>query len=532
MFVRSKAFEFATQGKLYNRQLSTSDETVTTDTTTTPNKKRMNDNSKEKDKHKKGSTIIKNLSDKKNATSLVGKGRILLADEMGLGKTVTSLAIMAYYENEWPLLIICPSSLRYIWPSEIEKFFPSILPQSVYIVTGFNDIDFIKRIDTIKIVIITYSLIQNRSTVCHTLLNNECQFKCVIVDESHNMKQKTSQRTKLLMPILTRAKRLILLSGTPALARPVELWTQLHCLSPFLFGTFTQYTTQYCNPQRKYIGRGKFASYTMDYNGSCNEEELHEKLRFIMVRRLKCHVLSELPPKERSIIPIHIGPDNDEYKQCIKIIEEMNEKSKSSSLTDNNYDARTLDFEAKSAMMLAYQQTGIGKAKGVADYISEVWWPGTISTQKILIFAHHKTVMDTIEEMMLQKFPIDSHIRIDGSVSAIIRQQLVRKFQTCARTRIGLLSMTAAGVGLTLTAASTVLFAELHWTPGVLAQAEDRVHRIGQNHSSVQIIYMICKDKKTSIDPILWNMLAKKIDTLNQVIDGNNHVSFRFYSYC
>ena len=51
---------------------------------------------------------------------LIGKGRILLADEMGLGKTVTSLAIMTYYMKEWPLLILCPSSLRHTWPAEIE----------------------------------------------------------------------------------------------------------------------------------------------------------------------------------------------------------------------------------------------------------------------------------------------------------------------------------------------------------------------------------------------------------------------------
>ena len=129
--------------------------------------------------------------------------------------------------------------------------------------------------------------------------------------------------------------------------------------------------------------------------------------------------------------------------------------------------------------------------------------------------------MDTIEQAMLKKFDASIYIRIDGTVQPVVRGQLVRKFQTCSRSRVALLSMTAAGVGLTLTAASTVLFAELHWTPGVLAQAEDRAHRIGQTHSSVQIIYMICKDPKVSVDSILWNMLGKKINTLDQIIDGS-----------
>jgi hypothetical protein len=81
--------------------------------------------------------------------------------------------------------------------------------------------------------------------------------------------------------------------------------------------------------------------------------------------------------------------------------------------------------------------------------------------------------------------------------------------------------MTAAGVGLTLTAASTVLFSELHWTPGVLAQAEDRAHRIGQTHDSVQVKYMVCKDETLSLDMTMWKMLGKKIGTLGQVVDGN-----------
>ena len=129
--------------------------------------------------------------------------------------------------------------------------------------------------------------------------------------------------------------------------------------------------------------------------------------------------------------------------------------------------------------------------------------------------------MDALDQKILEKVP-NTHIRIDGKVPTAVRAQLVRKFQTCSKVRVGLLSMTAAGVGLTLTAASTVLFAELHWTPGVLAQAEDRVHRIGQSHSSVQIFYMICKDESMSVDTIIWNQLGRKIGTIGKVVDGSN----------
>ncbi len=100
----------------------------------------------------------------------------------------------------------------------------------------------------------------------------------------------------------------------------------------------------------------------------------------------------------------------------------------------------------------------------------------------------------------------------------------VRKFQTKPQIRLGLLSMTAAGVGLTLTAATTVIFAELHWTPGVLAQAEDRTHRIGQVNS-VNVIYCVCKERDLSVDLSLWAMIGRKVNNLGRMIDGEKNAS-------
>ena len=429
---------------------------------------------------------------------------------MGLGKTITSLAIMANYEDEWPLLILCPASLRYTWPEEIEKFFPSLPPQSIYVAKGFQDVGFTKRKD-VKVLILTYSLFQERSAVQQALKSME--WKCIIADESHNLKSRSSQRSKLILPLLLQARRLVLLSGTPALARPAELWTQLSVLAPKLFGTWTVYANRYCNPHRKSFGQGRFV---MDYSGSSNETELHAKLKHIMVRRLKCDVLHELPPKQRSIVPVSISARED-LVNCKRIMTELSQKR--ISMEDMAVDdARQADFEARSMLTQAYQATGIGKANAVSDYLLD-WIAGSGDSQKILVFAHHKEVLDRIDKALLSKCP-NTHIRIDGSVPSQIRAQLVRKFQTCSRVRVAILSVTAAGVGLTLTAASTVLFAELHWTPGVLVQAEDRAHRIGQKHNSVQIIYMVCKDSQASVDMTLWKMLGRKIHTLDQVVDG------------
>ncbi|KAL7430224.1 hypothetical protein ACHAXH_001502 [Discostella pseudostelligera] len=448
----------------------------------------------------------------RQAVAGAGTGRILLGDEMGLGKTLTSLAIMlAYQTNEWPLLILCPASLRYTWPAEIEKFCPWIPSQSIYCVRGSDDVQFAtqiyrwrnnhqKQLDSasaqpqqpqcnpttmtttmkkcpIQIVIVTYSLLQTRFQVANTL--RECAFECIIADESHNLKQINSQRCQLALPLLQSSKRLVLLSGTPALNRP----------------------------------------------GISNAEELHACLKSVMIRRLKSDVLQDLPSKQRTIIPVIIMDAEKERESRETMMQLRNARRAVSEITDLDADdvANSAQWEARKLLMQAYQASGIAKAPSTTEYILD-WLEGSDSAQKLVVFAHHKDVLDYIETAISKKYKGKlGMIRIDGSVSPAERALKVKKFQqqsnSSGNIRLALLSMTAAGVGLTLTAASNIIFAELHWTPGILAQAEDRCHRIGQA-SSVNVMYCICKDEEVSVDMTLWSMLSSKVGNLGRVVDG------------
>ena len=318
------------------------------------------------------------------------KVRLLLADEMGLGKTISALAIMMkFMDDSWPLLVICPASLRYAWPSEIEKFIPSLPVSRIYVVKGFDDVGFVKRRD-VKIVIATYSLFQKRAAVARAL--QEYDFQCVIADESHNLKEKSSQRCELVMPILKKAQHLLLLSGTPALAYPVELWAQLNCIDSEMFGAYTKYTKQYCNARR-----GRFG---WDVKGISNAKELHEQLSKIMIRRLKSEVLNELPTKQRSIVPIATRTSS-KLKECQTILEELDERRAAiKKLTGD--DAWEANVEARTLLMAAYQASGIAKASAVADYVVD-WLSGS-NGEKVLVFAHHKEVLDTIEDAVAKKF--------------------------------------------------------------------------------------------------------------------------------
>lgn len=132
----------------------------------------------------------------------------------------------------------------------------------------------------------TYQLATKRAAEIAT------DFKVCIADEAHYLKAKDSQRSQALVPLLQNAKRVILLSGTPVLAKPVEVFNLMKILRPDVHPSFTVFTQRYCDPKQTRWG--------MDYSGATNGNELHYLLqKAYMIRRLKKDVLDELPDKRR-----------------------------------------------------------------------------------------------------------------------------------------------------------------------------------------------------------------------------------------
>ena len=177
-------------------------------------------------------------------------------------------------------------------------------------------------------------------------------------------------------------------------------------------------------------------------------------------------------------------------------------------------------LEEKRLMNELYQATAEAKTKPVAEYLetlldsSETPGDASAAVEKFLFFGHHTCTLDAASEMLRRrKVPF---IRIDGSTDTNARQSLVDRFQTDRNARVAVLSIKAAGMGLTLTAASTVIFGELSWTPGDIVQAEDRAHRIGQANA-VNVHFLVAKD---TVDDIMWGSVANKLETLGQVLDG------------
>ncbi|XP_051549131.1 DNA annealing helicase and endonuclease ZRANB3 [Myxocyprinus asiaticus] len=420
-------------------------------------------------------------------------GRCMIADEMGLGKTIQAISVAYIYRQEWPLLIVVPSSLKYPWIEELEKWIPELEPRDINLVESKTDI---MSIGTSKVTILGYGLLTTDARPLLEALNKQ-RFGIVVVDESHYLKSRNAARSKILVPIIQNAKRAILLTGTPALGRPEELFMQIDALYPRRFGTWSDYAKKYCNAHYKYFGTRR----QWDCRGASHLDELHQCLSEIMIRRLKNQVLTQLPPKVRQRIPFDLPKDA--AKEASASFEQWERLM--SFQSENQF------VEVMSLITHMYKQTAIAKAGAVKDYIKMM-----LETEelKFLVFAHHLSMLQACTEAVIEAKA--GYIRIDGSVPSAERIQLVHRFQNNPDTRVAILSIQAAGQGLTFTAASHVVFAELYWNPGHIKQAEDRAHRIGQT-TTVHIHYLIAKG---TFDTVMWAMLNRKETVTGSALNG------------
>jgi len=423
---------------------------------------------------------------------------------MGVGKTVQALAVAYIYKSDWPLLILAPSSLKFVWRDEIRKWLPMIPKGQIEVVQSSKNAFSTQS----QIFIMSYDLAKNVKGALETRT-----FNIAIADEAHYLKSKDTKRAKILNPILLACKRVILVSGTPMLSRPQEVFNLVHILRPDLFTKFGEFGRRYCDP--------KPVSFGIDWSGCDHPDELHLILsNTMMIRRLKNEVLTELPQKLRQ--KIDIVPDKKAVKEIQKVLTNIDSHtieytiSKDTSLYNCDQENITPKESLRASIFQAYKLTGMAKIKGTLNFITTL-----IENEiKFLVFAQHLNVLNELEvhlRELKQKF-----IRIDGSVPTKKRHLLVKEFQEDSSYKAALLSITASSQGITLTAAYTIVFAEFSWTPALMHQAEDRAHRISQKHS-VNIYYLYADN---TLDPILYNVIKSKNEVVGKTLDGI-HVDYK-----
>jgi SWI/SNF-related matrix-associated actin-dependent regulator 1 of chromatin subfamily A len=264
-----------------------------------------------------------------------------------------------------------------------------------------------------------------------------------------------------------------------------------------------------------------------------------------MVRRLKMDVLKDLPPKRRQLI--EITPNSTKHLKALEaekkirdkfdtVLEEVKKASLSAAkaaldkaVAQAHQTKEELSEEAENkfrsavkrlnqARFAAFEElarirhmTALAKVDDVIAFATEA----LESTDKIVIFAHHHDVMDALMDAFAGKA-----VCVRGGMSANERQKSVDRFQHDPSIKVFVGGMYAAGVGLTLTAASTVIFAELDWVPGIIAQAEDRCHRIGQT-DCVVIYHIVLQD---SLDYKLAHTIVTKLEVIEQALDKQDGI--------
>lgn len=290
--------------------------------------------------------------------------------------------------------------------------------------------------------------------------------KQLVLDESHSFKEESSKRTQLALAWSRKIPYKILISGTPMLNRPRELITQMEILNNIhKVGGREKFLEKYCNPRH--------SQYGIDYSGCSDLQELHQTMNGIWLRRTKDDLENKLPTK--TIVPIPII--------------ELNQPAPRSFHDIERYDRAVL-----------YK-----KLDASVDFIEQL----LERDEKVVVFVHHKDIGKALN----MKFP-DASVIVGGQ-SPVHRQLNIDNFQLYD-TQIIICSLQASAVGLTLTASRCAVFIEYPWSPALLAQAQDRVHRLGQD-KDVFIFYLYGQG---SIDEYRLNTNSFKKAVIDYIVDG------------
>ncbi len=426
---------------------------------------------------------------------MLKKKRTFNCDSMGAGKGFSSVAAVIE-AKAFPCLIISPSSMVYTWKDEWDK---TIDGHKIQIIkNGKQTVE--KDAD---IVIMSYGLVKNfvkeeigkRKKKIY-ISSFPLKLKSVIVDEFHMCKEEKSKRTQNVTALLKDVEYRFLLSGTPILNAHAELIAPLIMIDRIEdFGGKNCFMYKYCDAKPN-----RYKRFLLDLSGSCNGEELSFHLRKnCMVRRQTKQVIEELPDLQRNLVKI----DLDNRKEYDLANEDF----------ENYVLGLDLDDEAKWRKIKSEALVKIGvlrqvSSKGKIDQTKELIQNILENKEKVIVFCEYT---DTIHKL---KEEFTEALIIDGSVDQKKRKEYIDRFQNnTEEDKIIICNTKAAGVGITLTAASKIVVVELPWTPAELEQAEARAFRMGQkNNVNVYIVL-----GENTIDEGIYKLIGQKKEVFNQV---------------
>ena len=398
-------------------------------------------------------------------------------DEMGTGKTVQACALLTLHSELKPVVIVVNATTKIQWRREIRRWVSQ--KARVYILQGKTP----QRLTDLEgIYIINWDILSNWMPALTML-----EPKTVIGDEIQAIGGHASARSIAFRKLaqMETVTCVTVLSGTPIRTRPDQYWPVLDALAPGLFPSYDKFLKRYFPYQ---FVKGELIRKAK------RQEELHELTAHLWIRRLKADVLPDLPEKTYCPVEMECSATSS-YDDALQKILQL----------------QGLSFEEMRMRLQGLTLSAFAvKRQAVFDWIKEF----LESDQKLLVFAWHRAVLDALSQAL---GPVC--VRVDGSTSQDGRQKAIRDFQHDPKKRVFLGNIQAAGVGLDglQDVCSNVAFVEFSWSPTDMAQAEDRLHRIGQANPC-NVYYLVAPG---TIDEAFMQCLFQRRGDLSRIIDGN-----------
>lgn len=429
--------------------------------------------------------------------------RIIIGDEPGLGKTLQSIGIVDT-ANAYPCLVICPSSLKINWQREFEKFTDKsalVLDNNVRTTWGY-----LLSMGVHQVAIVNYESLRKffvwdirggkQFRLKDVVFNPQIQaFKSIIIDESHRVKDPSAQQTIFTKGLSVGKDWCILLSGTPVVNRPEDLIAQLSIMNRLgEFGGRAKFIADYCTDPKDKTAAVPLSELSRQLYDTC------------MIRREKAKVLPQLPDKTRVDLYIEISNDKEYNLAAEDLAAYLQEYTE---CTDWEI-RRKMRMEALVKFMTLRSLATKGKIAQAVDFIRTFLDSG----KKLIVFCSLHDIVDELQKV----FP--RAVTVTGRDSAVNKQASVDAFQNNPNVQLIICSIKAAGVGLTLTAASDVAFIELAWTYADCCQCEDRAHRIGQK-DNVTCYYLLGRG---TIDHTIYRLIHRKKSIANEIMNADDEI--------
>ncbi|KID90984.1 hypothetical protein MGU_01938 [Metarhizium guizhouense ARSEF 977] len=485
----------------------------------------------------------------------------ILCDDMGLGKTLQTICIVASDHHQrqeefaktgaadvrrLPSLIVCPPTLSGHWQQEIRTYAP-FLTVTAYVGPPAERKAIRDKLGQTDIVVTSYDVCRNDTDIL-----GKHSWNYVVLDEGHLIKNPKAKITQAVKRLASNHR--LILTGTPIQNNVLELWSLFDFLMPGFLGAEKVFLDRFAKP----IAASRFskASSKEQEAGALAIEALHKQVLPFLLRRLKEEVLNDLPPKilqnyycdlsdlqkklfedftkkQGKKLQSEAGRDDKEAKQHIfQALQYMRKLCNSPAMVMKPgtpvYDDTqkilqrqgtsiedTIHAPKLTALKDLLVDCGIGGDDG--DTNDPLYQP--IKPHRALIFCQMKEMLDMVEKKVLKELlPSVSHLRLDGSVEANKRQDIVNKFNSDPSYDVLLLTTSVGGLGLNLTGADTVIFVEHDWNPQKDLQAMDRAHRIGQK-KVVNVYRLITRG---TLEEKILSLQRFKIDVASTVVNQQN----------